>query len=332
MILQRLTSGATSAPSGRSSSGGYASIERRAGASILAGSKFMARGSAAFSEETDLDFSGADLPFRLSFAFCNFEVPLMLGDTTILALNLAGSRIVRLDLRHASVGPLADDEQSWPKKGNLLLDGFTYERIGVGPTSAEKRLEWIARQPDGFTPQPYRQLAKVLREAGDDSGARKVLIAMEDARLQQGNLSFGQRWVRRLLWATVGYGYVPLRALWYIVFFVILGTLMFGWGNAAGVMARLERKGGPEQIEPFNPFIYSVETFIPGANLRMANYWMPDPWKQPIALAWPFSESLAPTPHYLGAYLRMYLWAHTMLGWFFVAMFAAGITGLVRRE
>jgi hypothetical protein len=283
-------------------------------------------------EERDLDLSGADLPFRLSFTFCNFDVPLMLADATILALSLGGSRIARLDLRHAVVGPIGDDEQSWPKKGSLFLDGFTYERIGEGPTSAKKRLEWIARQPEGFTPQPYRQLAKVLREAGDDSGARKVLIAMEDARLKHGGLSFVQRWVQRLLGATVGYGYVPLRALWYIAFFVILGTLMFGWGNAAGVMARLERKGGPEQVEPFNAFIYSVETFIPGANLHLANYWMPDPWRQPIALAWPFSESLAPTPHYLGAYLRWYLWAHTMLGWFFVLIFAAGITGLVRRE
>ncbi len=245
---------------------------------------------------------------------------------------IAQNGAVRLDLRHAVVGPIGDDEQSWPKKGSLFLDGFTYERIGEGPTSAKKRLEWIARQPEGFTPQPYRQLAKVLREAGDDSGARKVLIAMEDARLKHGGLSFVQRWVQRLLGATVGYGYVPLRALWYIAFFVILGTLMFGWGNAAGVMARLERKGGPEQVEPFNAFIYSVETFIPGANLHLANYWMPDPWRQPIALAWPFSESLAPTPHYLGAYLRWYLWVHTMLGWFFVLIFAAGITGLVRRE
>ena len=282
-------------------------------------------------EERALDVSGADLPFRLSFTFCNFEVPLMSADATILALSLGGSRIARLDLRHAVVGPIADDEQSWPKKGNLFLDGFTYERIAEGPTSAAKRLEWIARQPDGFIPQPYRQLAKVLREAGDDSGARKVLIALEDARLKHGSLTIGQRVKQWLLRLTVGYGYVPLRALWYIAFFVILGTFLFGWGSAAGVITRVERKGGPEQIEPFNPFIYSVETFVPGADLRMAKYWMPNPWQQPVALAWPFSESLAPTPHYLGEYLRWYLWAHTMFGWFFVAMFVAGITGLVRR-
>ncbi len=44
-------------------------------------------------EERDLDLSGADLPFRLSFTFCNFDVPLMLADATILALSLGGSRI-----------------------------------------------------------------------------------------------------------------------------------------------------------------------------------------------------------------------------------------------
>ena len=38
------------------------------------------------------------------------------------------------------------------------------------------------------------------------------------------------------------------------------------------------------------------------------------------------------TPFYLGAYLRWYLWAHILLGWFFTSMFIAGVTGLVRRE
>ena len=95
-------------------------------------------------------------------------------------------------------GQIFDEEQSWPKKGNPLLDGFSYARIGAGPTSAKKRLEWLARQPDGFIPQPYRQLAKVLREAGDDAGARKVLIAMEDSRLKYGGLSAPQRVASRI--------------------------------------------------------------------------------------------------------------------------------------
>ena len=68
----------------------------------------------------------------------------------------------------------------------------------------------------------------MLREAGDDSGARKVLIALEDARLKHGSLTIGQRVKQWLLRLTVGY--VPLRALWYIAFFVILGTFLSDGG------------------------------------------------------------------------------------------------------
>ncbi len=239
---------------------------------------------------------------------------------------------VRLDLAHASVGQVGDEEQSWPRKGNLRLDGFVYERIGDGPTSAEERLEWLARQPDGFVPQPYRQLAKVLRERGDDAGARKVLIAMENARLRFGGLSAIQRAASWVLWATVGYGYTPLRALGWIVGFVLLGTILFSWGDGAGVMAQVDKKDSSAQLEPFNPFIYSLENFLPLVDLHMAKHWMPDPNATPVPLFLPFSDSAAPVTPSLGRYLRCYLWAHILLGWFFTSMFIAGITGLVRRE
>jgi hypothetical protein len=95
---------------------------------------------------------------------------------------------VRLNLQHTTVGPMADDKNSWPPIGTLLLDGFVYARIGAGPRGAKSRLEWLSRQGDRFWPQPYQQLAKVLREAGDDSGARSVLVAMENSRRKYGKL------------------------------------------------------------------------------------------------------------------------------------------------
>ncbi len=245
--------------------------------------------------------------------------------------NLAPGSQLRLNLVHASVGPIVDDEQSWPERGKLLLDGFVYQRIGGGPTDEVKRLEWLARQPDGFIPQPYQQLAKVLREAGDDKGARKVLIAMENSRLEHGHQSVVQQVSQWLLWATVGYGYVPLRPLWYLGFLVLLGTSLFSWGHMAHVIVPTERDRGA-WFEPFNPFIYSIENSLPLVDLGMAKRWRPDPNAKPIALVWPFSETPSQTPASLGGFLRWYLWVHIMLGWFFSAMFLAGITGLVRRE
>ncbi len=301
----------------------------------VAGSVFLRN---KFSAEGDVRFVGAEIGGQINASAAQF------GDTscvnfenatvqqTFFWYGLGPDSPVRLNLSHASVGQIADDEQSWPRKGNLFLDGFAYERIASDPSSAQKRIEWLARQPDDFIPQPYRQLAKVLRERGDDAGARRVLIAMEDARLRFGGLSLMQCAASWVLWATVGYGYTPLRALWYIVSFVILGTILFGWGHTAGVVTLVEPKNPPVQVEPFNPFIYSLENFLPLVDLHIAKHWLPDPNAKPIALVWPLSESPSPTPASLGRCLRWYLWVHILLGWFFTSMFIAGITGLVRRE
>ena len=84
-----------------------------------------------------------------------------------------------LNLDGASVGSLLDDPQSWPAPGKLSLDGFTYEHLGVA--DAPSRLRWLALQAV-YHPQPYRQLAKVLREQGDEGGATAALVASEDLR------------------------------------------------------------------------------------------------------------------------------------------------------
>jgi hypothetical protein len=94
-----------------------------------------------------------------------------------------------LELNGAHVGGLLDNEQSWPSPGKLLLDGFTYNGFGTGtgglfgkdtPRDAASRLRWLRLQPR-FYPQPYVQLAKVLRDNGDEEGAATVLAAQEEA-------------------------------------------------------------------------------------------------------------------------------------------------------
>ncbi|MDS4010860.1 MAG: hypothetical protein RKK15_05645, partial [Defluviicoccus sp.] len=73
-----------------------------------------------------------------------------------------------VSLAHATVGVLADDLESWPQPGALILNGFVYGAIApASTTDAEKRLDWLRRQnPQHFSPQPYEQLAKVLRQMG----------------------------------------------------------------------------------------------------------------------------------------------------------------------
>lgn len=235
-----------------------------------------------------------------------------------------------LNLGHASVGPIADDQDSWPTRGNLNLDGFVYTRIATDPTDAKSRLDWLARQPaDQFTPQPYQQLAKVLREAGDNVGARQVLIAMENSRHEHGKLgALARRW-HWVLWATIGYGYRPWQALCWGFGFVMLGFLLFRHGYYEGAITPSDKDafstfevhhpklhhGNPPPYYPrFSPLVYSLDAFLPIISFGQKDHWMPNPnigrW---------------------GYWLRVYQWIfHVGLGWVLTTLFVAGLTPIVR--
>lgn len=94
-----------------------------------------------------------------------------------------------LDLHAAKTSTLVDDLHSYPPTGELILDGFTYDRIN-GPTDAKTRLDWLAkgdRWNGEFFPQPYKQLAKTLHDMGHESDAQQVRITLarklrQDAR------------------------------------------------------------------------------------------------------------------------------------------------------
>jgi sRNA-binding regulator protein Hfq len=248
-----------------------------------------------------------------------------------------------LILAHASMGVIADEGHSWPVRGNLNLDGFLYTRIGAGPTDAKSRLCWLARQPPArFTPQPYQQLAKVLREAGDNVGARRVLIAMENLRRKHGNLNLQWlwRWVLRL---TIGYGYRPWYALIWALVFVALGSGLF-WRYSAlitpsdkATYEEMHLASGnctadaPDYYQSFSPVVYSLDVFLPIINFGQKDRWMPNAHcGSTLKLPWAWLAKLIPGWMTAGWLLRLYLWLHIGLGWLLTTLFVAGLTPIVR--
>lgn len=258
--------------------------------------------------------------------------------------HVTGSPKTLLDLSYASVGSLADDPESWPQPGSLLIDGFNYGALrdqSGHSNDAKSRLAWLERQPFPLKPQPYSQLVKVLRDNGEEAEATQVLIAKEATLRQQSvlppipppptlktvSLALLRLVSRELLRLTIDYGYEPLRALAWIVGFVILGTGFFYWGYRKGVViptdhAAYEKFVGsnytaPPDYQKFNSFVYSLETFIPLIELHQANYWLPNPQGDHQGIN-------------SGRYLRWYLWIHILLGWIFTTMLVAGIAGLVK--
>jgi len=247
-----------------------------------------------------------------------------------------------LNLSHTSVGPITDERQSWPSAGNLRLDGFEYSQIAHGPVDATSRLDWLGRQSHGFWPQPYRQLAKVLQERGDDAGARKVLIKLEDLRRRhekpkQPELSWSYLWsLLRWLWRgvlkyTIAYGYRPYYALGWAVLVVVFGSWLFGRGRVAGIVAPSDKDAyefftenahlAPSYYPRFSAFFYSLDAFLPIINLGQKDHWMPNA-----------NLGVRVFGHKDGWWLRDYLWLHIILGWVLTTLFVAGISGVVSRR
>lgn len=79
---------------------------------------------------------------------------------------------VNLDWAHANV--YKDSVESWPPKGCLSINGFTYGRIH--PMDGAERARWLDRRPRRpYRAQPYEQLAKALMEAGEIADWGRVL-------------------------------------------------------------------------------------------------------------------------------------------------------------
>jgi hypothetical protein len=302
---------------------------------------------------------------------------------TISELILEGANIVRhllvaliqdgakgkMNLTDASAAALVDNEESWPAAGNLHLDGFVYGRITVGPTDAETRLKWLALQPE-FKPQPYRHIAKVLGEMGDDRGARRVLYQMEKLRRTEQTRTWRDRldnekltrrsrltgWVRYglgrgwslVLKATIGYGFRLQRTLICLIGLTALGTLLFGLGYLGGSMAPTERdayasfeKQGwpPRHYQAFNPFIYALENSVPVLKLGQDSAWAPDPGPREQECSgevnfrpWKWLARVHPHAWATPCLLRCYRWLQIVSGWMLATLFVAGVTGVVRRE
>lgn len=205
-----------------------------------------------------------------------------------------------VSLSSSHVGRLADDANSWGER--LILDSFIYDSIvGGAPTDATTRLAWLDKQlkahagldedDKGFRPQPWRQLAKVLREMGHAEDARQVAIAFEH-RLREANL-IGQTpkhwgklraWLNRninygghwLFWVLTGYGYRPLRLLVWMLGVWLVCAAIYWCAAFEGVFA------------PSNPLVFQN----PAYDVCRADHMGPDPVTTQGAGNWYLCEKL----------------------------------------
>ncbi|WP_461017718.1 oxidoreductase [Streptomyces daliensis] len=169
-----------------------------------------------------------------------------------------------VDLRHARLDVLrtAHGAPEVPDVSPLRLDGLVY-RAWEPMAPVAHRLATLRRDPDGYRPQPYQQLAAVCRSVGHDDEARRVLLARQ--RCRRGTLRPAGRAWGLLLDATVGHGYRPWLAGLWLTALTLLGTAAFG---AAG-----PRPVKPGEGAPFSPLVYTLDLLIPFGGLGQRNSW-----------------------------------------------------------
>ncbi len=259
---------------------------------------------------------------------------------------------VSVDFRSARISTLWDRKESWPEHGNLVLNGFVYERIALGsPVNGADRLNWIRRQnlKDNFSPQPYEQAARVLQASGHQEAAIKVLIGKQDDLRKYGGLSKIKQFWNLFLSRTIAHGYKPHRALLFSLVIVFIGLIIFDLGYTHGLIEPSELEAysisntkdlstsAPIYSEPdsspqmpkttpsypeFYSLMYSMDVFLPIIDFHQESFWIPRASRgkeiSPFKLRW-------------GGVLLAYFWLHISLGWVFTSLWVAGFTGLVRR-
>lgn len=253
-------------------------------------------------------------------------------------LGVIGAEQTIFDFQLTRVEGFWDDPRSWPKAGNLFLDGFRYDRL----YEARNRKKWLGLQPrDEFRPQPYEQLATVLRQMGHEREAREVMIWKNQERAKFTQFPHGEWWWYNCFGWLIGYGYAPWRAFAISVAMILFGAFLFRCGFRHGLIAptsdnayakephaQLILENGQPKISEtypvFNALVYSLESFVPLLGLDQSTNWTPNANRRSeISI---FHRRVPCS----GSFLRYYLYFHIAAGWLLTSLWVGAITGLVK--
>ena len=157
----------------------------------------------------DVDITGAQIRSDLVLGLPAARWP---GDSTLI-------------LHNARADAIQDSRDAWP--ASLDLTGFNYRSLGGVHAGERDRMAdrpvewyrtWLAKGQ--YSPQPYVQLAAVLRVAGRSDAADDILYAGKQRERHE--VDWQQRvWLTALDWS-VGYGYHVERALIWVAGFILL--------------------------------------------------------------------------------------------------------------
>ena len=131
----------------------------------------------------NLDLSGASIAGDLQLASQNAHANWKTGD----------GKDGDLNLRNAHIDNLMDEEQAWPKRGHLVLNGASFDHLGGHQGETERDMlkrgaewwdeHWAKLNPQ-YSPSPYAQLAAAFTALGDRDSANEIRYRARESELE----------------------------------------------------------------------------------------------------------------------------------------------------
>ncbi len=255
----------------------HASIKAAAGGYAIHGDHLQASAaelSAGFIAEGTVRLRGARINGVLSFDGATVKATgraLHLSHMQVDEVILTAAAIEgEVNLGYSRIGVLLDHPAVYPEF--VHLNGLSYESLR-GQWTVPQRLGWLCRDPDGYRPQPYEQLATWYRRIGHEPDARRVLLAKQRERRRTLRLP-GRGW-GRLLDAIVGYGYRPWLAGAWAAVLLTIGTTVFHLVPPSQI--------DPDHVRRFDAFVYTLDLLVPVSVFEQRGAWQPVGWTQWLA-------------------------------------------------
>ena len=238
------------------------------------------------------------------------------------------------------------------KLKEFKLDGFKYNHL-LGKNLDSSTLEkWLDKMPE-FKPQPYKQLAKVLRNMGHHKEANDIMIEYNDIITEKSDNKF-IKLLKRIYGTTAGYGYKPMRVIKWMTIVWLLCSLFYWNASKVAVFApnnplvfqkkdyyecHVEENGTSwsdvfnwekynssnnwidskleGEYTTFNPFMYSLDVILPIVDLQVEKDW---------------GQYVAMKDGTLNDFTRWLMWFEILFGWIYSLILVAILSGLAKNE
>ena len=257
-----------------------------------------------------------------------------------------GTRTVWLSMEYATADIVEDDQDSWDAAHRINVIGCNYKSILAVTKQLDRRLCRLDREYIGkyatqgrscaalaalvgisnddlvgarerFSPQPYMQLAQVVRTAGYEDAANRILIRLERHRTCFGGILRRQQIWRWLLDPCFRYGYSTWRPLAFLIFWIFVSAWHFHaefegrrltatHDNQSPVSGTSTASPSPMHPEvQFNCVVYAIDTLVPVVDLNQKKNFV-------------FKKT------------SWWVVINSFLGWIISGLLAAGVSGLAR--